>query len=107
MKRYLAERFDKIAGSLTADDCHQVIAAATEDIETADKYKDIIAACEAARYASADAPTSVFPVAPHSCFRKKAWGRRWGRRQKGVGVDAGQIKEVIELIRIIDRKSKK
>ena len=33
------------------------------------------------------APTSVFPAAPHSCFRKKAWGRRWGRRQKDVGDD--------------------
>jgi len=50
MKQYIGERFDRVAGSLTADDCQEVIVTATQDIETADNYRDIIAECEAAHY---------------------------------------------------------
>jgi len=78
MKQYIGQRFDKMAGSLTADDCHEIIANTTQDIQTADKYRETIAGCEAVRYASADA-----------------------------NVDTGQIKEVIELVRTIEKKSKK
>jgi len=78
MKQYIGERFDKMAGSLTADDCHEVIVTATSDIETAKKYREIIAGCEAERYASVEA-----------------------------NVGTTQMKEVIELVRHIEKKSKK
>ncbi|MHC4739364.1 MAG: BatD family protein [Planctomycetota bacterium] len=78
MKQYIGERFDKTAGSLTADDCCEVIATYTPDIQTANQYRDIIAQCEAARYSSSEAD-----------------------------IDLTQIKRVIELVRNIEKKSKK
>jgi tetratricopeptide (TPR) repeat protein len=51
MKGYLGERFDKVAASLTADDCCRIIMDSTGDAATAGKYKELIDACEAARYA--------------------------------------------------------
>lgn len=78
MKRYIGERFDKTAGSLTADDCCEVIATYTTDMQTANQYRDIIAQCEAARYSSTEA-----------------------------NIDLTQIKNVIELVRNIEKKSKK
>ena len=50
MKGYLGDRFDKIAASLTADDCHRIIMDGTGDAATAAKYKGLIDTCEAARY---------------------------------------------------------
>ncbi len=66
-----------MAGSLTADGCCDVIITATQDRQTARKYRDIIAKCEAANYSSV-----------------------------AVNVEAGQIQEVINLIRSIDKKAK-
>jgi hypothetical protein len=77
MKQYLGERFDKVAGSLTADDCHQIIVWATEDRPAAEEYRDIITQCETSRYAAAN-----------------------------VDVEASQIKQVAELVRRIERKAK-
>ncbi len=51
LKGYIGDRFDKVAASLTADDCHRVIVAAAGDETTAARYKELIDACEAARYA--------------------------------------------------------
>ena len=78
MKQYIGERFEKTAGSLTADDCREVIFVTTQDTQTADKYRDIITECEAARYASMDA-----------------------------SVDAAQIKEVVRLVHNIEKIFKK
>ena len=78
MKQYIGERFDKTAGSLTADDCCEVIVTYTTDKQTACKYRDIIAQCEAVRYSSTEAD-----------------------------IDLTQIKKVIELVRNIEKKSKK
>jgi hypothetical protein len=78
MKQYVGERFDRVAGSLTADDCREVIIAATKDAETADKYSQTIANCEAARYALVEAD-----------------------------VDKAQMKQVIELVRRIEKKSRR
>jgi len=78
MKQYIGERFDKTAGSLTADDCSEVILTHTTDIQTAKQYRDIIAQCEAARYSSTEAD-----------------------------IDLNQLKNVIELVRSIEKKSKK
>lgn len=78
MKQYIGERFNKTTGSLTADDCYEVIFSATQDMQTAGKYRDIITECEAARYAAIDAD-----------------------------VDDVQIKEAVSLVRNIEKKSKK
>jgi hypothetical protein len=78
MKQYIGQRFDRTAGSLTSLDCHQIILAATNDIQSADKYRDIIENCESARYAAAQAD-----------------------------IDSTKVKEVINLIRDIEKKSKK
>jgi len=78
LKEYLGERFDRIAGSLTSNDCFGIIAEAIKDSEIANRYKEIIANCEAARYASTE-----------------------------NNIDTVQVAEVIKLIRDIDKKSKK
>ncbi len=77
MKQYIGERFDKTAGSLTADDCYQIVASVVHDKQTAAKYRDTIFQCEASRYASAQAT-----------------------------VDSVQVSEVIKLIHIIEKHSK-
>ncbi len=51
MKGYLGERFDKVAASLTAEDCQRIITDSTGDAVTAARYKELIDTCEAARYA--------------------------------------------------------
>ncbi len=78
MKQYIGERFDRVAGSLTADDCRAVVIAVTGDAQSADRFADFIAQCEAARYASAQ-----------------------------MNLDGERVTEVIELVRIIEKKSKK
>jgi len=75
MKQYIGERFDKSAGSLTSNDCFEAIVAATEDIHTAERYKEIVADCEAARYASV-----------------------------GTNIEPAKIKEVMKLIQTIEKK---
>jgi len=77
MKQYIGDRFDKVAGSLTADDCCEIIASATNDAQIANQYKDIISACEISRYASAEA-----------------------------NIDAGRIDQIVDIIRSIEKKSK-
>lgn len=77
MRQYIGDRFDKVAGSLTADDCQQAIITCTGDLESAGRYRDIISDFEAARYA---------PVQTQ--------------------IDRKKIDEVAKLIRTIDKKSK-
>ena len=78
MKQYVGERFDKIAGSLTSNDCFEIIIAEAKDSQIAEKYKEIIANCEAFRYAS---------------------------KEKGSGTPKAE--EVIGLIKTIEKKSRK
>lgn len=52
LKTYLGARFDRVAGSLTADDCRDIVAAATDDGQLADRFRDKVSDLEAARYAS-------------------------------------------------------
>jgi len=78
MTQYIGERFDKVAGSLTADDCHEVILAATADNRAAEQFRQLIADCETARYTSVDA-----------------------------AVDPAQIHNAIELVRTIEKESRK
>ncbi|MFC1677422.1 BatD family protein [Planctomycetota bacterium] len=78
MRQYIGDRFDKMAGSLTGNDCYETIANATGDTEIADKYRQTIEYCESARYASMD-----------------------------VNIDSEKTKGIIQLILDIDRKTKK
>ena len=75
---YIGERFNKTAGSLTPDDCYNAIMAATEDSQSAGKYREIIAAFEAGRYAPVE-----------------------------IKIDADKIKQVSELIRSIEKNCRK
>ena len=77
MKQYIGERFDKMAGSLTPDDCYDAIRAATTDAQTAGKYREIINNFEAGRYASIE-----------------------------VHIDPEKTKEVIDLVRRIEKNRK-
>ena len=78
MKGYLGDRFDRVAASLTADDCRQVISDATGDSTVAGRYADLIAACEGARYA---------PLA--------------------TDVGPSRLQEAVELIDAIERRAKR
>ena len=78
MKQYIGDRFDKIAGSLTGNDCYEIIINASEDAQIADKYRQIIEQCQSARYASIE-----------------------------VNIDSGKTKDIIQLVRNVERKTKK
>jgi len=86
MKRYIGEKFDKTAGSLTPDECYDAIIAATQDAQNAEQYRAIIADFEAGRYA--------LPK-----------GRLTARSE--VKIDADKIKQVSELIHRIEKKCRK
>jgi len=77
MKQYIGNRFDKKAGSLTGNDCHEIIINAAEDVEIADEYREVMEHCESARYASTT-----------------------------VNIDSGKTKNIIKLIRNIEKKLK-
>lgn len=74
MKQYIGDRFDKTAGSLTPDECYDAIVAATKDVQTACTYRKIIATFEAGRYSSIE-----------------------------VNIDQGRIREIIGLIRSVEK----
>ena len=78
MKQYIGDRFNKMAGSLTPDDCHDTLINATQNSEIADKFRRTMEHCEAARYTSMD-----------------------------VNIDSEKIKNIIELMRDIEKKTKK
>ncbi len=78
MKGYIGDRFDRIAASLTADDCYQIIAECTGDTNAATRYKELVAACETARYASV-----------------------------GADIGADHVTEAIQLIGQVEKKSGK
>jgi len=78
MKQYVGERFDRMAGSLTPDDCYEAIITAAEDADIAEKYRQAIELYESARYGSMD-----------------------------VRVDSKRIDEIIRLIRDIEKNVKK
>jgi hypothetical protein len=78
MKGYLGDRFDRTAGSLTADDCRDIVFACTSDTQVADRFRAKISEFEAARYAAMDAR-----------------------------IDSDQIEEATELLRLVERKATK
>jgi len=74
MKNYIGEKFDKTPGSLTPDECYDAIIAATQDSQSADKYRAIIAGFEAGRYAPME-----------------------------IKIDSDKIRQVSELVRSIEK----
>jgi hypothetical protein len=78
MKQYVGDRFDRTAGSLTPDDCYDAIIAATQDEQTAGKYKETIAGFEAGRYASME-----------------------------VDITAERIGQVVQLVRTVEKSCRK
>ena len=74
MKQYIGEKFDKTAGSLTPDECYDAIIAATQDSQSAGKYKAIIAGFEAGHYAPME-----------------------------IKINSDQINQVSELVRSIEK----
>jgi len=76
LRQFLGDRFDRTAGSLTAADCRQVVAAATRDEDLARRVHDLLAECEAARYS----PTSA-------------------------SLEDRQVREAMEVIREVDRRA--
>ena len=78
MKNYIGEKFDKTAGSLTPDECYDAIIAATQDSQSADKYRAIIAGFEAGRYAPME-----------------------------IKIDSDKIRQVSELIRNIEKNCRR
>ena len=53
LKQYIGDRFDRTAGSLTSNDCYEAIVQSSGDVQAAQEFKNIVADCEASRYASA------------------------------------------------------
>jgi hypothetical protein len=78
MKTYIGDRFDRVAASLTADDCRDAVVQAVDDAALALRYRDLIAACEGARYASL-----------------------------AVDVGSGGVQEAVELIDAIEKRLQK
>ncbi|MBN2588299.1 MAG: protein BatD [Sedimentisphaerales bacterium] len=78
LKQYIGDRFNKTAGSLTSNDCYEAIVHASGDTETAQQFKNIIADCEASRYAST-----------------------------GANIDSECVNKAIDLILTIEKKSDK
>ncbi len=78
MKQYIGDRFDRTAGSLTPDDCYDAVYAGTEDEYVADKYRGTIAEFEAGRYAPME-----------------------------VKIDDERIREVIQLVRTVDKNCRR
>ena len=50
LKRYVADKFSKSAGALTAQDCGDVILENTKDAQLAEQYQDIMEQTEASEY---------------------------------------------------------
>jgi hypothetical protein len=78
MKQYIGDKFDRTAGSLTPDDCYDAILAATQDTQSADQYRTIIAGFEAGHYALME-----------------------------IKIDSDKIRQVCDLVRSIDKKCRK
>lgn len=78
MTGFIGDRFDKVAGSLTSDDCGRIIAEKIDEAKIAEKFESILSDCQAWRYASVN-----------------------------TNIDPEKVKEIINLIFIIDKKAKK
>jgi hypothetical protein len=78
MTGFIGDRFGRVAGSLTSNDCYQIIVEKTNQKEIAEKFESILSDCLAFRYASVQ--TDINPE---------------------------KVNEIIGLITYIDKKTKK
>jgi hypothetical protein len=78
LRAYVGDRFDRVAASLTAYECRQIVFEATDDADVAAQICDTVAQCEAARYAPLQAQ-----------------------------IDADRIEEAVTLIDRIEARAKK
>jgi len=107
MKGYLGERFDKVAASLTADDCHRIVTDSTGDVATAARYKELIDTCEAARYARVEgvglpnAKQGVGDPVPPSERGHEPAPAQAGDARDTLGPD--QVQTAVDLIRSLER----
>jgi hypothetical protein len=54
LKQYIADKFDRVAGTLTAEDCRALIFEKTGNVDLAGQFKRIMEEIEAAAYSSLD-----------------------------------------------------
>lgn len=78
LRQFIGDRFDKTAGSLTAQECYHIVVERTGSKESAQGLQAILATCEAARYAPA-----------------------------GVDIDEPALDQAAQLVKTIDRGEKK
>ena len=78
MRQYVGDRFDKTAGSLTGMDCEGIIAEAGCGEDLAGRWREVMEECEASAYSGMS-----------GCL------------------DAGRVREVIEMIRDIEKAVKR
>ena len=50
LKQYVADKFGRLTASLTADDCRNILADKTHDIELSDAYHKVMEQVEAGEY---------------------------------------------------------
>ena len=90
MKSYIGDRFDRVAASLTPEDCRRVIAEAIGDSAVAARYADLLAACEGARYLGSQTP-AIALGAPSPL---------------AADVESSQVQEAVGLIDAIEKRLK-
>ncbi len=78
MKQYVGDRFDRAAGSLTPDDCHDTIVDTAGNEQAAGKYRETIADFEAGRYTSVE-----------------------------VNITSERITQIIQLVRTVEKSCRK
>jgi len=112
MKGYIADRFDRVAGSLTADDCHQIIAESVGDARTATKYRELITACEQARYAPLDAHIGADQDAKpmemiHHMIDLVTGSKQARYTPLNAQIGPDQVTKAMEMIRLIEKQAGK
>jgi len=112
MKGYIADRFDRVAGSLTADDCHQIIAESVGDARIAMKYRELIMACEQARYAPLDAHAGADQDARpmemiHHMIDLVTGSGQVRHTLPSAPIGPDQVAKAMEMIRLIDKQAGK
>jgi hypothetical protein len=112
MKGYIADRFDRVAGSLTADDCHQIIAESAGDTRTAAKYRELITDCEQARYAPLDAHVEADQDAKpkemiHHLIDLVTGSKQTRHTPPSTHIGLDQVAKAMEMIRLIEKQAGK
>lgn len=110
MKGYIGDRFDKVAGSLTADDCHQIISESTGDARTATRYRELITDCEQARYAPLDGHVEADQVAKpvemiHHLIDLVTGCKQARYAPPNAHIGPDQVRKAMEMIHRIEKQA--